>query len=80
MHYSLFLGMLLLDKFSSNKPERLEGWKRKSSQETRSRCQDREEREIGRGSSRGKRGEGRGGRKKGEEAGEGDTCVHLISS
>lgn len=58
MHYSLLPGMLLLDKYGRNKLERLEGWKSKSSEETRSECQDREEREIERG-NRGKRGDGR---------------------
>lgn len=56
MHYSLLPGMLL-DKSGRNKPESSEGWESESSEETRSGCQDREEREIERGTG-GKRGKG----------------------
>lgn len=76
MHYSLLPGMLLLDKSGRNKPERLEGWKSKSSEETRSGCQDREEREIERGKG-GKREEGRGRKEKKQGEGlEKETLVH----
>lgn len=41
MQYSVFPGMLLLDRSCSNEPERLAGWKSKSSEGTKPRCQGR---------------------------------------
>lgn len=71
MHYSLFPGMLLLDKSCSNKPERLEGWKSKSSEETRSRYQEaKKERweKYGQGEGEGERGRvGLGGEREREK-------------
>lgn len=81
MHYSLLTHMLLLDKYGKNKTGRLEGWKSKISGETRSECQEREEREIERGKWV-KRGEGRRrkGRKDVRKTREGEICVGLFPS